>query len=165
MDEDNAFSIPTSVEDYQKKVMTLDKDLLNQILYSRTLTPLEQEFMDKHYSLQYAPFIKMFHKAEFGKLPQRFLTLKKKPPICASSIFSSMKRKAWKRRHERSTTIRYLEHNRPGKDTSVDQLVSAQPGLVPHISGRHTRQRIVVATVFLDNYSDFSYTYLSTSTS
>ena len=47
----------------------------------------------------------------------------------------------------------------------MDQLVSAQPGLVPRISGRHTKQRIQAVTVFLEHYSDFSYTYLCTTTS
>ena len=103
--------------------------------------------------------------AEYGHLPKRFLKLKKEPSMYASCIFSSMKRKARKRNHERSTMVRKLEHNRPGKGTSVDQLVSTQPGLVPRISGRHTRQRIQAATVFLDHYSDFSYTHLCTSTS
>ena len=165
LSEDDAFKIPTSMEEYKTAAAKLDEDAIRDIMNPRTLTPLEQEFMDTHHSLQHAPYKEMFRLAEFGHLPKRFLRLKKKPPICASCIFSSMKRKAWKRNHERSTTVRKLEHNRPGKGTSVDQLISAQPGLVPRISGRHTRQRIQAATVFLDHYSDFSYTHLCTSTS
>ena len=162
---DDAFAIPTSVDEYHAQAEKLDTEAIQQLMHPRTLTPLEQEFMDSHHSLQHAPYTEMFRLAEFGHLPKRFLRLKKKPPMCASCIFSSMKRKAWKRGHERSTTVRKLEHNRPGKGTSIDQLVSAQPGLVPRISGRHTRQRIYAATVFLDHYSDFSYTHLCVSTS
>ena len=162
--DDDYFHIPQNLQEYQAKANDLEPEDLFKVMHPITLTPLEQEFMDSHHSLQHAPFVEMFRMAEYGHLPKRFLKLKKKPPMCASCIFSAMKRRAWKRKSERSTTVRKLEHNRPGKGTSVDQLVSAQPGLVPRISGRHTRQRISAATCFLDHYSDFSYTHLCTST-
>ena len=39
----------------------------------------------------------------------------------------------------------------------------AQPGLVPRISGRHTKDRICGATGFVDNYSGYSFLALQTS--
>ena len=79
-------------------------------------------------------------------------------------FFSAMKRRAGKRKSERSTIVRKLDHNRPGKGASVDQLIAAQPGLVPRISSKYTCKCITAATCFLDHYSDFSYTYVCTST-
>ena len=163
-DDDDIFSFPQTLEEYRSKASELEPADLHKIMHPVTLTPLEQEFMDSHHCLQHISYIDMFRMAEYGHLPKRFLKIKKNPPMCPSCIFASMKRKAWKRKSERSTTVRKLEHNRPGKGTSADQLISAQPGLVPRISGKHTRQRITAATCFLDHYSDFSYTHLCTST-
>ena len=48
---------------------------------------------------------------------------------------------------------------------SVDQLVSAQPGLIPQTSGWLTSARVWAVTVFVDHSVDKIYTYLMTSTS
>ena len=61
-------------------------------------------------------------------------------------------------------SIRKLSHDKPGKCTSIDQIVSAQPGLVPRMSGCHTRDRITAATCFFEYKSSFGYTHLCTST-
>ena len=41
-----------------------------------------------------------------------------------------------------------------GEEVGTDQIVSAQPGLVPQEKGKLTRARIWGATVFIDYYSD-----------
>ncbi len=48
----------------------------------------------------------------------------------------------------------------PGTRASTDQLVSAQPSLIPQISGRITHQCVTGATVFVDHCSDHVYVYL-----
>ncbi len=47
-----------------------------------------------------------------------------------------------------------------GTKASTDQLVFAQPGLIPQISGKLTHQRINGATVFVDHFYDHVYAYL-----
>ena len=47
-----------------------------------------------------------------------------------------------------------------GTKASTDQLVFAQPGLIPQISGKLTHQRVNGATVFVDHFSDHVYAYL-----
>ena len=42
----------------------------------------------------------------------------------------------------------------------MDHLVSAQPGLIPQMSGSLTNLRITGATVFVDHYSDHVFVYL-----
>ncbi len=42
----------------------------------------------------------------------------------------------------------------------MDQLVSAQPGLIPQMSGFLTNMRIWGATVFVDHFSDYVYVAL-----
>ena len=51
----------------------------------------------------------------------------------------------------------------PGDFVCTDHLISAQPGLLPRISGHHTRERITSACVFKDAYYDFTYAHLQTS--
>ena len=48
----------------------------------------------------------------------------------------------------------------PGARTSTDQLVSAQPGLIPQISGKLTHQRVNGSTIFVDHFSDHAYAYM-----
>jgi hypothetical protein len=48
----------------------------------------------------------------------------------------------------------------PGANASLDHLVSAQPGLIPQISGKLTGMRVNGATIFVDHYSDHVYVSL-----
>jgi len=57
-------------------------------------------------------------------------------------------------------TIKKESEDNSGAYVSVDQLVSAQPGLVPQISGRLTSARIWAATVFLDYITRHVYVHL-----
>ena len=49
---------------------------------------------------------------------------------------------------------------KPGDGVSVDQIVSAQPGLIPHMSGFLNNQRLWGATTFVDHVSDYVYVHL-----
>ncbi|KAL7460109.1 hypothetical protein ACHAXS_000576 [Conticribra weissflogii] len=59
--------------------------------------------------------------------------------------------------------IRSKEHDQPGDCTSTDQMVSAQPGLVPQMTGFLTNERIWGATLFVDHASDWTYGHLMSS--
>jgi hypothetical protein len=48
----------------------------------------------------------------------------------------------------------------PGKQSSADTLVAAQPGLIPQMSGTLTNLQIIGATIFVDHYSNHTYIYL-----
>ena len=48
----------------------------------------------------------------------------------------------------------------PGATVSIDQMISAQPGLVPQISGHLTSARIWAATVFVDHFSRHIHVHL-----
>ena len=48
----------------------------------------------------------------------------------------------------------------PGDGVSVDQIVSAQPGLIPQMSGFLTSKRLWGATTFVDHVSDYVYVHL-----
>jgi hypothetical protein len=42
----------------------------------------------------------------------------------------------------------------------MDQMVSAQPGLIPQLSGHLTNLRIMGTTIFVDHFSNHVYAYL-----
>ena len=48
----------------------------------------------------------------------------------------------------------------PGDGVYVDQIVSAQPGLIPKISGFLTSKRLWGATTSVDHVSDYVYVHL-----
>ena len=49
---------------------------------------------------------------------------------------------------------------KPGDGVSIDQIVSAQPGLIPHMSDFLVSRRIWEVTTFCDHVSDFVYVHL-----
>ena len=107
----------------------------------------------------------MFTLCDHNHLLRKKLELKSaKPPPCISYILGKLQRRAWGNSGQNDKSIRKLNHDKPGKCTSVDQIVSAQPGLVPRMYSRHTRERITAATCFFDHKSSFGYSHLCTST-
>ena len=56
--------------------------------------------------------------------------------------------------------IRSKSETNPGDGVSVNQLVSAQPGLIPQMAGFLTNERIVGATVFVDHVTQYIYVHL-----
>ena len=49
---------------------------------------------------------------------------------------------------------------RPGQIVSVDQLESTTPGLIAQLKGKLTQQRYKYATVFVDQFSGYTFVYL-----
>ena len=48
----------------------------------------------------------------------------------------------------------------PGKIVRLDQMQSAQPGLIPRMNGRYDKAKITSVAVFLDDNSTHSYSHL-----
>ena len=84
-------------------------------------------------------------------------------PICVSCAFGTAKKRP-KNRSSPSTSLRNPSHNKPGIKVSTDQLISAQPGLIPQASGSLTNDRIKAATMAVDHYSEIHRVVLMRST-
>ena len=79
-------------------------------------------------------------------------------------MFGRMKKRVWRvKGADNIKHIRRDEDNTPGAKVSTDQLVVAQPGLVPRLSGRHFHDRICGATGFFDHVSNYSFSSMQTS--
>jgi hypothetical protein len=129
----------------------LTESELQQISTPQSLDNDQQEFMELHYKLNHLPLPAMIVLAEKGKIKKNYAKLKHRLPICMSCIFGTAHRKPW---HSKGGSIRKVSDNTPGKCVSMDQLVSAQPGLIPQMAGFLTYLRIWGATIFVDHFSD-----------
>ena len=76
-----------------------------------------------------------------------------------SCIFGRSHRRPW-RSKKAPGTIRKDSETEPGDCVSIDQIISAQPGLIPQQTGYLTSMRIWGATVFVDHVSDFPFVAL-----
>jgi GAG-pre-integrase domain len=117
-----------------------------------------------HQRLSHISMTRLQSMAKRGQLPTR---LAKRPiPICQSCLFGKATRKPWrtqsgaKAAHSTTQAV-----SKPGECVSVDQLESSTPGLVAQMKGKLTKERYMVATVFIDHFSELSFVYIQRSTS
>lgn len=160
-DQTDLTSLPTTPLDYCKEVgKTVTKKEASRLAYPQQLSPLQQELLSWHFRLHHLPFWRIFLLCEAGYLPKRLLKCKGKEPLCVACQFGQAHRRPWRVKGKKSGSIRDGKESKPGEGTSVDQIVSAQPGLVPIMEGDHTTDRIWGATAFCDHVSNFVYVHL-----
>jgi hypothetical protein len=162
LDDDDVAIIPVNKDQVQRHLHRLDPESLEALLLPTDETALVKEFMSWHIRLGHLPFNAMFRLSKNGQLPKRFLELKDKKLICPACVFGQCKRKPWRTR-SKPGSIRKATETSPGDATSIDHVISHQPGLVPRMDGRHTKDRINSACVFIDHVSGLSYSHLQTS--
>jgi hypothetical protein len=80
--------------------------------------------------------------------------------VCISCQFGKAHRRPWRTKGSPGGSIRKASEQNPGDGTSVDQIVSAQPGLVPQMAGALTSDRIWGATIFVDHVTNYVYCHL-----
>ena len=163
-DETDLSVVPNDANDFLQSSKCLTKEELNLIQHPHPLIPLQKEWKTVHDQYGHLLFAKMDLLVQNNMLPKKFAKLKGQRILCPSCIFGKMRKRAWRNKSVSSVkTIRKEKENFPGAKVSIDQLVVAQPGLVPRISGRHTNTRVCGATGFFDNSSGYSFSSLQTS--
>ena len=150
--------IPTTLPEYKSSTRCLTDEQIKTLCSPNHLSPLQQEFLSLHHKLCHLPFSVMLRMSKLGILPKRFLKLRNNMPPCASCMFGQAHRRPW--RHKTSQvssggTIRNPRRVKAGEKVCTDQLVSAQPGMVPQEKGSSTRARIWGATIFVDCATDW----------
>ncbi len=119
----------------------------------------QQELMKQHYRMNHLPLPAMITLAEKGKLNRKFAKLKHRLPVCMSCIIGTAHRKPWRSKGKKGS-IRRPSDNALGKCVSIDQMISAQPGLIPQMAGFLTNLRIWGATIFVDHFSAYVFVAL-----
>ena len=81
--------------------------------------------------------------AALGKhgIRKKLAKVKDRVPTCISCTFGMSHKRPWRTKGTPGT-IRKEEEINPGDCVSIDQIVSAQPGLIPQISGFLTDTRL-----------------------
>jgi len=124
------------------------------------LTP-KGEYLRWHYRLGHLSYSKMTILILLGYLPKKLLTVK--PPMCACCKIGAMTKVPY--RVKGIKNIRHLQQvNKPGQCVSMDQMESRTPGFIGVLRGFLLKQRYTCATIFVDHYSDLTYTHLQRST-
>jgi len=124
------------------------------------LFDLQDEFLTWHERLNHLPFARMMNLVSHGYLPHKFLKLRSHLPPCGTCLFGKARKRAW-RTKARPHNIRDDKDTHPGSGTSIDQLISHQPGLIPQSSGTLLRDKITAAvTFFADHFSGYVFGHL-----
>lgn len=145
-----------SVQNYSTQTHREKTSTLNEPLTRRDVA----EFLQWHVRCNHAPFKLIRWASRIGILPRKLSKVEN--VMCSACMYGKQKRKPWRTKGSHSSTIR--KATKPGECVSVDQLITKTPGLVPQTTGRLTKARYTVATIFVDHASDLDYVYLQEST-
>ncbi len=116
--------------------------------------------MDWHPCLYHLSFPKKIRLTEKGCLTKGLLKCKGLLPLCIVCKFRTTCHHLWHWHNKASGSIRCPEHVLPGNSVLMDQIVSAQPGLIPQMSGFLTSSCIWGCTMFCNHVSDIFYVFL-----
>ena len=114
------------------------------------------ELLCWHYPLGHLPFDCIKQLASAGQLPKRLLACKK--PFCSACQYGKMTKRPREVKGENKETTKTA--TRPGQIVLVDQLESNTPGLIAQLKGNLTQQWYKYATVFVDQFSGYTFVYL-----
>ena len=92
-------SIPATIPQLREATPQFkDKDLETILHHPKPLSPAEQEFLDLHYQLFHLPYVIMFCLEKGGFLLKHLLSVKDRPPPCASCLFGTQHSSNWRSR-------------------------------------------------------------------
>ena len=153
--------MPKTPLDYRNEVGTgLSLEEAQALDRPQTISRLQQELMSWHCRLYHLPYRILFCLESIGFLPKRLLECQKNPPLCVACRFGQAHRRPWRIKGTKSGSIRTPEQKDPGDGVSVNQIVSAHPGLIPKMYGFLTKQCMWGTTTFVYHISDFVYVHL-----
>ena len=157
---------PEPVSNETQKAMTpdqhttlIDMEPVTQVIPEdqepTSLNP-QDELLRWHYRLGHLPFDRIKQLAHKGQLPKRLLSSTK--PLCSAYQYGKLTKRPWRVKGDDKAPSK--TSTRPGQIVSVDQLESNTPGLIAQLKGKLTQQRCKYATVFVDQYSGYTFVYL-----
>lgn len=122
----------------------------------------EDELLEYHLRFGHAPFKKLQIMAREGVIPKRLARCRQ--PLCAACMFGKATKRPWRQKTPVNKDEAY-KPTKPGEIVSVDQLKSPTPGLIAQITGALTTKRYEYVTVFVDNFSGYSFAFLQKTSS
>jgi hypothetical protein len=134
-------SIPQTNKEYYDKCHYLDPSDLEHIVHLQALSPLQGEMMSHHCHLHHTPFPRLIVMVELGEILKQLAQLQGRCPICVSCFFDTAHKRPWRTKSKDSHPIPKESDMSPGARALVDQLISAQPGLILQISGHSSMRK------------------------
>ncbi|CAJ1936825.1 unnamed protein product, partial [Cylindrotheca closterium] len=119
------------------------------------------EFLKYHHKFNHCSPAKIQAMAKKGELPKYLATCD--VPVCSACQFGKATRRPWRTKNKKNGR-KAKTATRPEQVVSVDMMEAGVPGLIPQTSGFLTKERYRVATVYVDQYSNFSYVHFQKST-
>ena len=116
--------------------------------------------MSWHHQLYHLPYCILFLLEIIVFLTNRLLECLYKPPLCLACQFVQSHFCPWKKKGKKTGSIRTPEQKDPGNGVSVFQIVLENPGLIPHMYGIITKQRLRGCTKIVDHVSYYVYVHL-----
>ena len=98
------------------------------------LTMAQREILSWHYRLGHLPFKQLLELAKDGRIPKHLANCQ--VPKCPACLFGKMTKKPWRTKGKENRRIRKEDENTAGANTSVDQMESTTPGLIPQSTGK-----------------------------
>jgi hypothetical protein len=119
-----------------------------------------QEYLHWHNKLGHLSHGRMLQLVKNGTLPKHLHMIT--APICVACMNGKATRKPWQTKAKPKSPGRMASY--PGECISIDQLESSTAGFIGQMRGSIlTNQRYRYATVFVDQFSDYTFVYLHTS--
>jgi hypothetical protein len=112
------------------------------------------ELLKYHQRMAHIPFQYIRSAAKQGRLPSRLANCE--IPICPSCLYGKISRRTWRNKYS------YLPISKATKPVTfvlVDQMESSTPGLIAQLKGIPTKERYMLATIFVDHATDFTFTF------
>ena len=116
----------------------------------------QDELLRWHYRLGHLPFNHIKQLSSKGQLPKCLLTCH--TPFCAACQYGKMTKRPSRVKGDNKETAKMATY--PGQVVSVDQLESTSPGFIAQLKGTLTQQRYKYATVFVNQFSRYTFVYL-----
>ena len=126
--------VPVTIEQFASEIPKLTREQVNQIANPSILDSNQWDLLLHHCRMNHLPFPSLIKLAEAGVIPKKLAKLKNRLPVCMSCMFGTAHKRPW-RTKGKPGTIRKDDEDAPGKCVSIDQMVSAQPGLIPQMTG------------------------------
>ena len=111
----------------------------------------EREILIWNHRLNHCYFKSLLILSNMGITPRNISKIRKLPP-CVACIFGKSHKRPWSTKGKHSgRPIRKPLDTRPGAMTSIEQIVSAQPGIIPQVTGYLTHERFWTSNIFVDH--------------
>ena len=112
----------------------------------------------------HTPYVIMFWLCSNGHLPNKYLEFQEVSLFFPSCIFVQAKRKPRRQERRKIGSVYKLHHKKQGDYTMCDQSMSTQPGLIPSMDCRYTKDIITAVSIFLHSATNHSLSRLQIST-